>query len=454
MIAPARRAAYDALLAVSRGQADLPDAIARARDRLADERDRGLLVELATGTVRWQAELDHVIAGASSRPLSKLDPEVLVILRLGVYQILHLDRIPKAAVVDDAVSLVRAARKTSAAGFVNALLRFVSRGRDRLPPRPRSAEPAHEEALDYLAVSLSHPRWLVERWLSRVGFAATEAWLRFNNSPAPLTLRANTLRIDRETLAARLSADGVRTRPTRFAPDGLVVEDGHPLRLPWADEGLFFAQDEVSQLVALLAAAAPGERVLDACAAPGGKTLVMAAAMKGQGLLVAADVRDRRIDLLAGAIARAGARTVAVVQADASQPLPFAPVFDAVLVDAPCSGLGVLRREADIRWRRTAEDLPRLADAEAAILRHAARVVRPGGRLVYATCSSEPDENEAIVEAFLASELTFRPADRDRVRRALPPAAAGLVTDRGHLQTWPWRDELEGFFGAVLLRVA
>jgi len=454
MIAPARRGAYDALVAVARHRLDLPDAIAEARERLDDERDRALLVELATGTLRWQAALDHVVASVSNRPLARLDLEVLVILRLAAYQLLHLDRVPASAVVDDAVKLVKAARKTSAAGFVNAALRALSRGGGRitLPARPGGAPPPKDAALDYLSISLSHPRWLAERWLDREGFERAARWLEFDNQPAPLTLRANTLKTTREPLAERLAADGVRTVPTAFAPDGLVVVEGNPLRLAWAHDGSFIAQDEASQLVPLLAGADPGMRVLDACAAPGGKTVALAAAVGPGGLVVAADVRSRRVRLLADAVHRGAASRVTVVHADAAALLPFTEAFDAVLIDAPCSGLGVLRRETDIRWRRAPADLPQFARVQRAILAHAARVVRPGGRLVYSTCSTEPEENEDTVEAFLSDHPAFSQAPADLVRRALPQSAERLVNDAGTFRTSPWRDGLEGFFGAVLLR--
>jgi 16S rRNA (cytosine967-C5)-methyltransferase len=454
VIAPARRAAFDALVAVARQRRDLPDAIAEARERLADERDRGLLVELASGTVRMQAALDHVLAPASKRPLARLDLEVLVSLRLAAYQLLHLDRVPASAVVDDAVSLVKAARKTSAAGFVNAALRALSRSRHTLslPERPSGPDPSRSAALDYLSITLSHPRWLAERWLDRAGFEHAAEWIAFDNRPAPLTLRANTLRTTRDDLASRLADDGVRTTSTRYAPDGLVVLEGHPLRLPWADEGLFVAQDEGSQLVALLAGVRAGERVLDACAAPGGKTLALASLAGPNGLVVAADVRERRVALLAETLTRARALRAVAVRADAASGLPFGVRFDAVLVDAPCSGLGVLRREADIRWRRHEADLAGFARTQRAILSHAAAVVRQGGRLVYSTCSTEPEENEQVVSAVLAVLPGFERASADVVRSGLPPEARGLVSPSGAFETVPWRDGLEGFFGVVLVR--
>ncbi len=408
MIAPAREAAYEALRAVSTESADLPHALARARTRLPDERDRALAGEIVTGTLRWQGAFDHVIAELSRRPVTRLDPEVLDILRSAIFQLLHLDRVPASAVVSDAVNMTRKAGKKSAGPLVNALLRRVSRERDHLPlpERPDVADD-RDAALNYLAITLSHPRWLAARWLDRYGFAATEAWLQFNNRPAPLTIRANRLRTSGPELVDSLSSHGVQVEPGRFAPDAWVVRTGNPLLTPLADTGRFVVQDEASQIVATLVAAKSGERVLDACASPGGKTTAIAAAMHDEGLIVATDVRGRRVDLLARTVRLSGARSVKIVQADAAA-LPLTSSFDWVLLDVPCSGLGTIRRDPDVRWRRSEADLARLAGAQRQMLAETARVLRPGGRLVYSTCSSEPEENEGVVAAFLA-EGGFRP---------------------------------------------
>jgi 16S rRNA (cytosine967-C5)-methyltransferase len=448
MIAPARIAAYEALLAVESSRADLPHALARVRDSLTDERDRALAGEITAGTLRWQGAFDHVIAAFTSRPIAKLDREVRVILRLAIFQLLHLERVPASAAVNDAVSLTRRAGKKSAAPLVNALLRRVSRERSRLP-LPSRPDPPFERAaaLDYLAVTLSHPRWLAARWLDRYGFDAAEAWERFNNAPAALTLRANRLRTTREELADALRKLGVETTPTRLAPEGLIVTSGNPLRTPLAGGGSFVVQEEASQLVTLMTQAASGETVLDACASPGGKTTAMAGVMGNTGLVVASDVRDRRIALLRQTVASSGAANVRIVQADASRPLPFAPRFDCVLLDAPCSGLGTLRRDPDLKWRRTEPDFPALQLLQRRMLREAAAVLKPGGRLIYSTCSSEPEENEELVREFVA-ETGWRFVTPER----LPPAVADLITREGFLRTYPFKHGVEAFFAAVLGR--
>lgn len=443
MIAPARIAAYETILAVAAGRADLPAALAHTRTRLRDERDRALAGEIATGTLRWQAAFDHVIEQFAHRSPARLDPEVLAILRTGIFQLLHLDRVPASAVVDDAVQLTRKAGKKSAAGFVNALLRRVSRERDRLPLP--DAPP-----LDVLAITLSHPRWLAARWLERHGFDHASRWARFDNSPAPLTLRVNTLETTREALSADLAAAGVTVEPGRFAPNALVVTAGNPLLTRLAQTGAFVVQDEASQLVGEYVCAVPGERILDACASPGGKTTQMAAAMDGRGTIVAADVRGRRVDLLARTVAASGAANVHVVRSDARAAPAFAPVFDAVLVDAPCSGLGTIRRDPDVRWRRSETDLPVFAAAQREMLAALAPIVREGGRIVYSTCSSEPDENDEVVADFLAAHAEFH--------RVVPPAFADhpvlstLLNSDGALATLPFRDGLEAFFATTLVK--
>jgi len=449
MIAPARLAAHQILSAVSSGHQDLPTAIASARARLRDDRDRALAADIATGVQRSRSALDHVIAAYSQRPNERLDPEILEILRLSAYQLLYLSRVPASAVVDDAVNLTRRAGKGSATGFVNAVLRAISRHRNSLPLPTRPVDPLDRAAaLDYLSVTLSHPRWLVARWYERMGFDATEAWLAFNNAPAPLTLRANALRVGRDDLVHRLAGEGIVTRPARFAPDGLIVEEGRPLAGSGAEDGWFVVQDEASQLIPLLAGTEPGPSVLDACASPGGKTTALAAAMRDSGLLVACDVRTRRMELLRRTVAASGATHVHLVQADLLTPLPFNRRFDCVIVDAPCSGLGILRRDPDIRWRRLESDLPILAATQLRMLGHAAEAVAPGGRLIYATCSSEPEENEAVADAFLAGASRFAAVDA----RSLSDLPRAVLDARGHLRTLPHEHGLEAFFGAVFER--
>src|SRR5919197_2822636 len=265
MIAPARIAAYEILSAVAAGHTDLPTSIASARATLNDDRDRALAAEIVTGVERRRAALDHLIVEFSKRSIDRLDPEIVEILRLSAYQLLYLTRVPASAVVDDAVNLARRGGKTSASGFVNAILRTISRRRRDLPLPPRPSNVRDRDGvLTYFSTTLSHPRWLAARWYDRLGFDVAEQWLAFNNAPAPVTLRANRLRLTVEELTTRLAAGEVRVKPARFAPDALMLAEGHPLRGRGLDEGWFVVQDEASQLVAALADAGSHTRVLDA----------------------------------------------------------------------------------------------------------------------------------------------------------------------------------------------
>ena len=440
-------AAFRVLREVAGGDAQPAALLAREHRALTDPRDRALATEVVTGTLRWQRALDTAIAGASVRSIETLDPSVLLILRLSLYQLLHLDRVPASAVVDDAVSLTRSAGQARATGFVNGVLRSLSRQRGtlRLPARP-DAGASGQAAVDYLGITQSHPDWLVARWMDRYGFDRAAAWTDFNNTTPALTLRANRLVNSRDTLRTQLlDEDALDTTPGRYAPDALIVESG---RLPDA-RGRFTIQDEASQLVPLLLGARPGERVLDLCASPGGKATALAADMEGRGLIVACDARPRRMRLLAAAVRESRAPNIRLVQVGGRDEVPFGPVFDRVIVDAPCSGLGTVRRDPDIRWRRTEAQLAEFAAYQRTLLARAARAVAPGGRLVYATCSSEPEENDAVVDTFLAEHADFQLEDA----REIDGARLGPVADaRGMLRTLPFAHGLEAFFAAALVR--
>ena len=422
MIAPARIAAIEALSAVDDQRLDLGEAIARARQPLRDERDRTLLLEIVTGTLRMRGAIDYQIAARLTRPIEKLDAAVLRVLRLSAFQILYQSRLPAPAIINDAVELTRRAGKSSAAGLVNAVLRKLSRERDEL------TWPAD------LAVVHSHPRWLIDRWIDRHGRDATEAWLKFNNRAPVLCLAVNRTRMSRDDLAKELAAAGVTTEPTARARYGLHVVDGHPLRLDAFKDGRFIVQDEASQLVAELVDVTPGARILDLCASPGGKTLTLSAKTGPGGSVIACDVRPHRIRLLSRTITRCGLANVQVLHIPSDGALPFRELsFDAVLIDAPCSGLGTVRRDPDIKWRRSTGDLLRFAEAQRDLLARAADLVKPAGMLVYSTCSSEPEENEQVVTAFLHQRRDFR-------------------RERTH-ETLPFRDGLEAFYGVVLRRL-
>jgi 16S rRNA (cytosine967-C5)-methyltransferase len=450
VIAPARRAALDALRELATGRRDLGEVLESARRPLADPRDVALFHELVVGTVRWQSRLDAAIAQLSRVRLDDLDRDVLLALRLGAYQLLFLTRVPASAAVHDAVALVRAARKSSATGLVNAVLRRLSRGEGRdLPPRPVASVAAQPEAwVAHLAAVHAHPPWLVARWLDREPLEVVEAWLAYDNTTPDLTLRVNPLAAaSREAGAHALAAGGVETVPSPRTAWGLRVVRGPAATAAAMADGTCLIQDEGSQLAGALAAVSAGARVLDVCAAPGGKALMYSAAA-GDGLVVAADARASRVALLAETLRRGGAVRTRVVHLDPDAPLPFRPGFDVVVVDAPCSGLGTLRRDPDIKWRRTPGDLPRFAARQLDLVRRGAEMVAPGGRLVYMTCSTEPEENEEVVARARAALPLFRPVTD------LPREVTPYVGADGCFRTEPGRHGLDGYFGVVLERTA
>jgi 16S rRNA (cytosine967-C5)-methyltransferase len=427
MIATARRAALDALTVIEAGDLDMGSAIARERAGLIDERDRALLLEIVSGSLRMRAALDYQLSLRVKRPLSKLDAAVLRVLRASAYQLIYLSRLPASAVINDAVELTRRSGKSSAAGLTNAVLRALARDRESL------SWPSRENLLEHFSIVHSHPGWLVERWLSRYGEQSTEAWLEFNNEPAEMCLAVNRHLTTREALARELADAGIETRPTARSAHGLRVIGGRALGTDAFTEGRFIVQDEASQLIGELVSPPAGAVALDLCASPGGKTLAVSAAVGAGGMVIASDVRPQRVRLLARTLARCRVPNARVVHVPAEGPLPFAPAtFDFVLIDAPCSGLGTVRRDPDIRWRRSADDLPRFAAAQRELLSRAADLVKADGGLLYATCSSEPEENAGVVAAFLTEHRDYS-------------------LERSH-QTLPFRDGLEAFFGAVLRR--
>jgi 16S rRNA (cytosine967-C5)-methyltransferase len=423
MIAAARRAAVDALAHIDDGQLDMGAAIARARATLEDERDGALLLEIVTGTLRMRNAIDYQLALRVKRPLTKLDAAVLRILRLSAFQLMYLSRAKPSAVIHDAVELTRRAGKTSAAGLTNAVLRAVSRDKDQLS-WPAADDPAH------LSIIYSHPQWLIERWLTRHGPEHTKTWLAFNNQAPALCLAVNHHLTNRDALIAELTASGVASKPSERAAHGVIVTEGRALDTSAFTGGRFIVQDEASQLIGELAARHAGARALDLCASPGGKTLAISAIAKS---VVACDVRPQRVRILARTLERCFVANARIVHIPAAGPLPFRDAsFDLVLIDAPCSGLGTVRRDPDIKWRRSPDDFPRFAAAQRELVERASSLVRPGGTLIYSTCSSEPEENEDVVTAFLSGHAEFA---------------------RRHThQTLPYRDGLEAFFGAVLQR--
>jgi 16S rRNA (cytosine967-C5)-methyltransferase len=402
--------------------------------RPLEARDAALATELVYGTLRWQRYLDWVLAPHSRRPLEALEPRVLALLRLTAYQIAFLERVPAFAAIHDAVTL--AGGKPGVSGFVNAVLRsFARRGtREREPSLP-------VDPIEALATRCSFPTWLAARWVERFGADEARALMLALNDRPPLAVRANTLRLSREALAGRLAREeGRAPRPSPYAPEGLLVDHGGGPPAAWRAfrDGDCAVQDEASMLVTLLTGAQPGQIVADVCAAPGAKTTHLAQLMANRGRVLAFDRDPGRLGLVRDAAARLGVAIVETREGTVESLAPgHAGTCDVVLVDAPCSNLGVLRRHPEVKWRRRPADLVESAAGQRAILSAAARMVKPGGRLVYATCSLEPEENDAVVGALLAARADFAPE---------PPASFPLELDaRGVLRCLPHRHGTDGF---------
>jgi 16S rRNA (cytosine967-C5)-methyltransferase len=443
----ARRVAWQVLNAVEQGA--FADAVLaeRLRAGVLEPRDRGLATQLVYGTLAWQGLLDRAVAQAGRDPQA-LDIPVRTLLRLALFQLVRLERIPDFAAVDTAVELSKEFKHGAASALINAVLRGFLRGGKHIAVPARDADLA-----GHLAAALSHPRWLVERWLAELGAAETEALLAANNGPAPTAVRINRWRSDAGRLSAALGARGILATPGVYSRDALIVEPkGDPSALPGFREGWFSFQGEASQLVVAMLDPPTGARVLDACAAPGGKATAAAEFVGQRGFVVAMDRQRRGLEHLQRTAARLGLSNVAVVQADGAR-LPLDPAWmaDAVLLDAPCSGLGTLRQHPEIKWRRAPRDMTDLAAVQLQLLDAAARHVAAGGALVYATCTISAAENAGVINRFLAAHPEFA---IDDARAHLPTGAQQLVDRRGFLQTSPHRHGLDGFFAARLIRAA
>ncbi len=418
---------------------------ARLEEAALPQADGALLTRMVYGALRWRGRIDWVLGTLLRDPLDDLDPRLRNLLRLGAYELLFLDRVPSYATVNELVSLAKRRAGPGKAGMVNAVLRRIARReRDAWSP------PAASGSTTDLAALVSHPLWLVDMWREQFGDEEGRRLMEADNHEAPLVLRANRLRISRDALVERLRSRGVEAEPGTWSPLAVRLRgSASPAALPEFREGLCQVQGEASQAVSLLAGPEPGMRVLDVCAAPGGKTTHMAELMDDRGEVVACDVSERGLAKLAENVRRLGLRGVRAEVRDATRGLAVeSDTFDRVLVDAPCSGLGTLRAHPEIRWRRTLKDLPRLAALQARILDRAASRVRPGGILVYATCTLSRAENEQVVEGFLDRHGDFVVED---AAAHLPETTRSMTAGR-YLLALPHRHDTDGFFAVRMRR--
>ncbi len=440
-ITPARRAAFTILHRVVSENAYA--AVLLASEMNLSREDHGLAQELVLGVLRHQQTLDYLIVKYTKRKIEKFDLAVLLALRLGLYQLRYLTRIPQSAAVNESVNLVKFARKMSAASLVNATLRQAAKHLE-----------AHlgEEIRDpfaRMAVEVSHPRWMLERWVKAFGEDEARRLALANNQTPVVAFRVNPLRATPQEVIGEFATSGVTVHESIIARGAFTLHGGSMATIVRAAEaGRVYIQDEASQLVALLLEAQAHERLLDLCAAPGSKTSQLAALTENQAEIIATDLHAHRLLTLLTTCKRLGATSVEAIALDATEELPFvesAKLFDRVLLDAPCSGTGTLRRNPEIKWRLEAKDIKRLAEIQSTLLQHAARVLAIGGRLVYSTCSLEREENEAVAQRFLEANKGFR------LRK--PNAPIDCVTGEGFVRTFPHRHHTDGFFAAVIERV-
>lgn len=403
--------------------------------------DAALCSRLVYGVLQNQLLLDHYIGAFCSQRPDHLQPPLLDILRLGAYQIVYLDKIPDRAAVNESVELAKRFKRGQAAGLVNAVLRKLAQNKNDLPAIPDRDE------IRYLSIRYSHPRWLVKRLLPLLGREETETFLAANNSVAPLTVQVNPLKTTVEALCADLTEAGITVRSHAWVPGCLELSGtGDLTALPAFREGRLLVQDPAASLVAQAAGIAPGQRVLDVCAAPGGKSFSAAFAMGDRGSVTACDLHENKLVRIRQGAERLG---IACVETTAADGRSFRPewegAFDTVLVDAPCSGLGIIRKKPDVRYKK-ADDLFALPVIQSAILDNAARYVKPGGVLLYSTCTILPEENQQITDAFLAEHPDFA---REAMSLPLPVGKA-----EGQMTFWPQRHETDGFYICRMKRQA
>ena len=455
-VSRARTIAFDVLRRVATQDAYADESLRAALDETVRAADAGLATELTLGVLRWQRLLDFLIDRNLTKKIKTLDVEVRIALRMGIYQVCFLDRVPAHAAVHESVELVKQARKRSAAPLVNAVLRKAAK---ELIPAGAPGD-AFTSLLskdlpraEFLGIQYSHPTWLVERWLRSFGEDGTLALLGANNRVPALS--AYVLDPERrEEAIASLQQAGCEVKPGLLLRDAWTLHGGNPAASKAMRNSWVAIQDEASQAVAHLVSVVPGNTVLDLCAAPGGKALLLSLAAGPQGHVIAADLHAHRVRAMAERFKRAGVRNIECIALDGMQPLPFGRQFDRILVDAPCSGTGTLARHPEIRWRLRAEDLTDLHARQVNLLRNALPALAPGGRLVYSTCSLEPEENEFAVNEALRDALDeFRVVTpRGALQRVLREdiAIERLIGADGFFETFPPKDGTDGFFAAVI----
>jgi 16S rRNA (cytosine967-C5)-methyltransferase len=405
------------------------------------DQDKGLLNEIVTGVIRWQMKLDWVLNGFYRGNFPKADINVKNAMRVALYQMMFLERIPHHAAVNEAVEFVKRLRSERYAGVVNGVLRNIQRHLHEIRYPDRS-----ENLIHHLSVFYSHPIWIVRRWLERYGEEETEKLLAANNEKPPLTIRINKIKIQPAEFVSLLEKEGLAYTPSKFLDYYVQLHGaGGMTQLGLFRNGYFSIQDESAGIVGKLLDPQRHERVIDLCSAPGGKTTHIAELMNNTGEVLSVEKYQSRADLVRSAADRLGLTNIRIVTEDAEE---FnTPIADRVLVDVPCTGLGVLRKKPDIKLKRDVSDIQKLTEVQYRLLEKAASLTKPGGILVYSTCTIEPDENEAIVQRFLENNKHFTIDDPTSF------VSKAFITPRKTVETFPHKHTMDGSFAARLRRL-
>lgn len=409
------------------------------------EIDRAFATDLVYGTVKWLLQIDYIIEKFSSVKMKKLSPWILNILRLGIYQLLHTDKIPISAACNTCVDLAKRYGHQTSSRFVNAVLRNVAKNKDNLP------YPDKEDIVEYFSIVYSHPKWMVEKWISLYGEEFAETLLKSNNEVPDFTIRVNTLKISRDDLVQALHNEGIETKKCKYIDEAIILENPSSItKLEAFKNGFFQVQDESSMLVSRILAPKENELIIDVCSAPGGKATHCAQLMNNTGTILARDIHPHKLKLIENTAKRLGIDIIETQLYDACQlDEKMIGKADRVLVDAPCSGLGIIRKKPDIKYSKNLNDIKEIVDLQRNILRNAAKYVKVGGCLVYSTCTIQPEENIENVLAFIAENNGFKLIGFEEL---LPENLKVSSSKEGYIQLYPNINQTDGFFISKMIR--
>lgn len=408
--------------------------------------DRALVTQLVYGVIKNKSRIDWILSNFSKTPIRKMSPWVLNILRLGIYQIVYLDKIPQSASVNESVKLGKKYGHKKIGGFINAILRNIIRAPEK------DLQPDKKDGIDFMAIHYSHPKWLVEKWVKEFGVDFTINLLKKNNEAPCISIRTNTLKISREKLLQLLREDGILAEEGKWCPEAIIVKHISNIQQnQYFQKGFFQVQDQSSMLVGHVLDPQAGQSVLDACAAPGGKTTHIAQKMNNKGKIIARDIYDHKLSLMKDSMDRLGISNIKLENFNALDlDLNLIDQVDKVLLDAPCSGLGIIRRKPDLKWNKNLEDISAITSLQFKILENVAHYVKKDGTIVYSTCTINPEENLDLIKSFLDQNPSFQLVPITPISKKMEKHQE---IQKGYLQVFPNIDEIDGFFISKMQRV-